>query len=406
MNPPAKPAALAGIKVLELVRAAPGEVPGMMFADMGADVLKIEPPDASGAHAGENPRRTVFAPTNRNKRSLALNLKHAEGKAIFLQLAAEADVIIEGFRPGVVQRLGIDYDTVRALNPRIVYCAMSGYGQDGPYRLHPGHDVNYLAMAGVLGLIGEPGRPPAIPLNLVADFGGASLHATIGILMALLARGHSGQGQYVDIAYFDTTLALLAATPNMRLLFAEGYSPQRGEGVLGGSYPFYTVYPTRDGKWLSIGCTERHLWENFCAAIGRPDFGRHHRRAEHFTRAANAEETAAREDIAAILRTRDRDDWYTELITRDVCVGKVNAPDELAADPQLQHRGMIVDVPHPSEGTVRQFGIPIKLSETPGSVRFASPLPGQHTREVLAGLGIDPAAIEALLVTGAARSHD
>ncbi|MGE0386658.1 MAG: CaiB/BaiF CoA transferase family protein [Gammaproteobacteria bacterium] len=395
-------AALAGIRILELVRAAPGELPGMMLADMGAQVLKIEPLAAAGAHAGEDPRRTVFAPTNRNKRSIALDLKHPEGRGIFLQLAAGADVVIEGFRPGTVARLGIDYPALQAINPRLVYCSMSGYGQDGPYRLHPGHDVNYLAMAGALGLIGAPDGPPVIPLNLVADFGGASLHAALGIMFALFARERSGVGQHVDIAYFDTTLALLAATPNMRLLFAEGYSPGRGEGVLGGTYPFYTVYRTRDDRWLSIGCTERHFWENFCRVIERPDLARFHRRPEHFTRAANAEESAARDAIAAIVRTRDRDDWYETLIGADVCVGKVNAVDEVAQDPQVQARGMVVDVDHPVQGAVRQFGVPIKLSGTPGRVQSASPLPGEHTRAVLLELGASTARIDDLLARGVA----
>src|SRR5947209_2485522 len=264
---------LDGIKVLELARVPPAEMPGMMLADMGADVLKIETP----SDTQEDPdwqRRSAFVYVNRNKRSLALNMKAPEGQGLFKKLAAEADVIIEGFRPGVMKRLGAGYDELKALNPRLVYCSLSGFGQDGPYRDFPAHDMNYLSLAGVLNLIGEPDRKPVIPLNLVADYAGASLHGALGIMLALFARERTGRGQHVDVSYLDTTVSLLAATPNLRFLFSDGLAPRRGEGFLGGSYPYYAIYSTRDDKLLTIGCTEPWLWENFCTAIGRPDFKR------------------------------------------------------------------------------------------------------------------------------------
>ena len=219
---------LDGIKILELARVPPAELPGMMLADVGADVLKIETPEPDRPSDADWVRRTLHTFTNRNKRSMALNMKSAEGQEIFRKLAATADVIVEGFRPGVMKRLGADYETLARTNPRLVYCSLSGFGQDGPYRDYPAHDMNYLSLAGVLNLIGEPGRKPVIPLNLVADYAGASLHGALGIVLALFARERTGRGQHVDVAYLDTTLSLLAATPNMRYFFSDGLAPRRG----------------------------------------------------------------------------------------------------------------------------------------------------------------------------------
>src|SRR5216110_2901434 len=382
-----------GIKILELARVPPAEMPAMMLADMGAEVLKIDSPDPERPEGEEWVRRTIHSFTNRNKRSMTLDMKAAEGQAIFRKLAASADVIVEGFRPGVMKRLGADYETLRKLNPRLVYCSLSGFGQDGPYKDYPAHDMNYLSLAGVLNLIGEPGRKPVIPLNLVADYAGASLHGALGIVLALFARERTGRGQHVDVAYLDTSVSLLAATPNMRFFFSDGLAPRRGEGFLGGSYPYYAIYETRDKKLLTIGCTEPWLWENFCKAIGRPDFKRFARTSDQLVRAANSEEQAAREEIEKIIRTRDRDDWYERLVKADVCVGKVYDVEEMVADPQINHRQMVVDVEHPTHGRVRQIGIAIKLSDTPGTIRSAAPLTSEHTEGVLKDLGLAAAEI-------------
>jgi len=386
---------LDGITVLELARVAPAELPGMMFADMGADVLKIETPEEE-TPTPDALRRAAFTYVNRNKRSLAMNLKAPEGQALFKKLAATADVIVEGFRPGVMKRLGADYETIRALNPRIVYCSLSGFGQNGPYRDYPAHDMNYLSLAGVLTLIGEPGRKPVIPLNLVADYAGASLHGALGVMFALFARERTGKGQHVDVSYLDTTVALLAATPNMRFFFSDGMAPKRGEGFLGGSYPYYAIYETKDGKLLTIGCTEPWLWENFCKAINRPDFAVFARKPDQFVRAANAAELGVREEIEAIIRTRTRDEWWDYLVKADVCVGKVYEPEEMVKDPQVQARDMVVELRHPTHGTITEFGVPIKLSETPGTVRLAAPTAGEHTDEVLRGLGLSAEEIRGL----------
>lgn len=386
---------LDGIKVLEMARVPPAEMPGMFLADMGADVLKIETPPGEPEDATAR-RRAAFAYVNRNKRSLALNMKAPEGQALFRKLAAGADVIVEGFRPGVMKRLGGDYETLSATNPRLVYCSLSGFGQNGPYRDYPAHDGNYLSLAGVLNLIGEPGRKPVFPLNLVADYGGASMHGALGIMMALFARERTGRGQHVDVSYLDTSLALLAATPNMRFFWSDGMAPRRGEGFLGGSYPYYAVYETKDRKYLTIGCTEPWLWENFCKAINRPDFTRFARRPDQFVRAANAEEVKCREEIEAIIRTRTRDEWYDFLVKADVCVGKVYEPEEVVADPQVQARDMVVEMSHPVHGTVTQFGQPIKLSDTPAAIRTVAPYAGEHTDQVLGELGVSAAEIRTL----------
>ncbi len=384
---------LDGIKILELARVPPAELPGMMLADMGADVLKIETPEPGRPADEDWVRRTIHTFTNRNKRSMTLNMKSAEGQEIFARLAAGADVIVEGFRPGVMKRLGADYETLGRRNARLVYCSLSGFGQDGPYRDYPAHDMNYLSLAGVLNLIGEPGRKPVIPLNLVADYAGAGMHGALGIVLALFARERTGRGQHVDVSYLDTSVSLLAATPNMRFFFSDGLAPRRGEGFLGGSYPYYAIYETRDGKLLTIGCTEPWLWENFCTAIGRPELTRFARKPDQFVRAANAEEEAARREIEAIIRTRDRDEWFMLLTKADVCVGKVYDVEEMVRDPQLTHRRMIVDVEHPKHGRVRQVGVAIKLSDTPGTIRSAAPLPSEHTENVLKDLGLSAADI-------------
>ncbi len=390
-------AALEGITILELARVAPGEFCSMILADMGAEVLKIETPPADDRPVDDDERKRVpFSYVNRNKRSLALNLKVPEGQAVFQRLAATADVIVEGFRPGVMKRLGGDYETVKRLNPRIIYCSLSGFGQDGPYRDRAGHDLNYLALGGVLGMIGEPDRKPVIPLNIIADYGGASLHGAVGILLALFARERTGQGQLVDIAYLDTVVALLAATPHVRHYFCDGIAPGRGEGALGGSYPYYAIYETRDGKLLTIGCTEPWLWENLCRALGREDLIRFARGPEDFARAASPEARRAKAEVETIIRTRSRDEWIEFFAKHDVCVAPVQTVAEAFADPQVLHRGMVVEREHPRAGKVRQVGTAIKLSETPGAIRRLAPYRGEHTDEVLRALGYADAEIAAL----------
>jgi crotonobetainyl-CoA:carnitine CoA-transferase CaiB-like acyl-CoA transferase len=392
---------LEGINILELIRVAPGAFCTMMLADMGAEVLKIETPTTEAAMDTEMAsRRAAFSFVNRNKRSMALNLKHPAGQDILHQIVQNADVLVEGFRPGVMTRLGGDYDTLSKINPRLIYCSLSGFGQDGPYRHYPAHDINYLSIGGVLNLIGQPDQPPAIPLNIVADYAGASMHGVVGILLALMARQRTGRGQYVDVSYLDTTLSLLAATPLLRDYFFNGSTCGRGEGALGGSYPYYTTYETADKRLLSVGCTEPWLWENFCQAIGREDLKRFALQPDHHTRLADHDALQAKQEVQKILRQKTRDAWFEYFKDKNVCVGPVYAVEEMFQDPQVQARHMVVDVKDPRYGTVRQAGIAIKLSETPGQLRRLGPFTGEHTDEVLQSLGYDAGQCQALRQAG------
>lgn len=385
--------ALEGIKVLELTRVGPGAFCTMMLADMGAEVLKVEaPPSGKLAGSGASPtpdqaKKLATNFTNRNKKSITLNLKETAGQAVLQDLAKEYDVLVEGFRPGVMQRLGGDYETLSKLNPRLVYCSLSGFGQDGPYRDYPAHDLNYLALGGVLNLIGQPEGPPAIPLNIIADYAGASMHGVTGIMFALFARERTGKGQLVDVSYLDTTISLLAATPNVRDYFAEGTMPGRGKGVFGGGFAYYSVYSTKDNKQLSIGCTEPWLWYNLCDALGRPDWKDCAMQAGDFSQMTTDRHQQVRQELQAVLMTKTRDEWYDFLTKADVCVGKVYDVPEVFEDPQVRHRQMAVELEHPQAGKVIQAGVAVKLSDTPGSIRSFAPSIGEHTEEVLGSLG-------------------
>lgn len=393
---------LDGVRVLELTRVGPGAFCTMMLGDMGAEVLKIEPPPTgalrgSGASPPADEARTLATSfTNRNKRSLTLNLKEAEGQRILHDLVKEYDVLVEGFRPGVMERLGGDYKTLSAINPRLIHCALSGFGQDGPYRFRPAHDLNFLALSGVLDLIGEPDRPPAIPLNIIADYGGASMHGFAGIVLALFARERTGRGQFVDVSYLDTTISLLAATPNVRDWFANGEVPARGKGVFAGRHLYYGTYRTRDGGQITVGCTEPWLWDNFCDAVDKPHLKECGMRMGDFSGPASEAHEAARTELEEMFLTRDRDEWYELLVRADVCVGKVYSVPEVFDDPQVKHRQMALELEHPQAGKVTQAGIAIKLSDTPGEVRSFAPWIGQHTGEVLDSLGYSGDKIEKL----------
>ncbi|HEV2219455.1 MAG TPA: CaiB/BaiF CoA-transferase family protein, partial [Casimicrobiaceae bacterium] len=272
---------LDGIKVLDLTKLAPGPFCTMILADLGAEVLKVEEPGAPTGRRAEQAGAagtqglasgfsgSPFNAMNRNKKSIALNLKSAPGKEIYNRLADKTDVIVEEYRPGVAKRLGIDYETLAARNPRLIYCAITGYGQSGPYRDLVGHDLNYIATAGVLSLFGRPGQPPTIPHNLVADYAGGGMHGAIGVLAALVARQHTGRGQYVDISMMDGSVALLAQS--FATFFAGGQVPKRGETMLDGGIPNYAVYSTKDDKYITIGALEPWFFANLCRALGRED---------------------------------------------------------------------------------------------------------------------------------------
>jgi crotonobetainyl-CoA:carnitine CoA-transferase CaiB-like acyl-CoA transferase len=381
---------LDDVRILDLSRLAPGPFCTMVLADLGADVLLIEPPADSRAGQGGGPAGDPYNALGRNKRSIVLNLRDEEARAVFYKLAESADVVVEGFRPGVVQRLGVDYATLREKNARLVYCSLSGYGQSGPYAGLVGHDINYISIGGALSMIGWPDTPPAIPMNVIADFAGGGLHAAFAILAALHARERTGRGQFVDIAMSDGVLYLLAMA--ISGYFTTGRTPQRGQTVLNGSVPHYNVYQCKDGGWISLGSLEPHFWANLCRAMGREDFIRHQY------------DSAKRDEVFAHFRqqflTRTRDEWFEVLKETDICVAPVLSLEEALANEHNLARDMVVEVDH-AQGRVQQVGIGPKLSETPGAVRSTTPMPGQHTEEVLTALGYDAAAVASLRARGA-----
>ena len=385
---------LEGIRILDLTRQAPGPYCTMLLGDLGADVIIVEEAPGAGRRMemGMSGRGQAFWALNRNKRSVGLNLKDLKAQEAFLRLAEKADVVIEGFRPGVVKRLGVDYEAVKARNGRAIYCSLSGYGQTGPYAGLVGHDINYISIGGALGMIGRPQSPPAIPMNIVADFAGGGLYAAFAILAAVIARGQTGRGQYVDIAMSDGVTSLLAFPASQ--YFAAGLVPKAGEEMLNGGYPAYAVYETADGKWLSIGCIEPWFWAELCKALGLEEYIPHQNNREKYGEMFEA--------LGKRFKEKTRDQWFEELRRRDICVGPVYSLDEVFEDPHVQARQMVVELQHPEFGPVRQVGIGPKFSDTPGAVRTTAPSRGQHTAELLAEAGYSPAEIENLRAANAA----
>ncbi len=391
--------ALEGIKVLDFCRNAPGMFCTMILADLGADVLMVERPMdeartayesvVAGIGGPEDERRHAsFNALQRNKRSIALNLKEPEAQGIFRQLAETVDVVVEGFRPGVMDRLGAGYRQVRELNPRAVYCSVSGYGQDGPYSQMAGHDINYISFAGALGLVGHsPDSKPAIPLNLIADYAGGGLSGAVAILAALMAREKTGAGQYVDIAMTEGVLYMLSGFVSDML--GRGLSPERGGTRLNGGAPYYNVYQTKDGRYLSIAAIEPWFWENLCRAIDREDLIPHQE-------ASGTKHNEVVSALEAAFLTRSRDEWFELLKDSNISVGKVYSLEEALEDPHAINRGMVVEVHAPgiTDGKVRQVGIPMRLSETPGAVRRVGSVTGEQTAEVLASLGFTSTQID------------
>ena len=387
--------ALQGTTVVEVAGTASGSFCTMVLAAMGAEVLKIEAPDA-----GERPH--AGAHLDRNKKSLGLDLDCAAGQEVLHRLAGVADVLVESLRPGAMRQLKADYPTLSRLNPRLIYCSLSGYGHTGPRRDAPGSDITCLATSGVLDLIGEIDRPPAIPLNVIADYGGGAMHGAAGILMALYARSHSGRGQHVDVSHLDATLSMLAASPLMEPFFDRGVTPRRGVGPYSGRYAFYTTYETRDGKRLSVGSSEPWLWRNLCEALGRPDLSSYCRGPEHLTRGPTEKETWVREQLQGVFRQQTRDYWVAHLADKNVCVGAVNSLSEVFADPQVRHRDMLVHDETAEGKPDRHVGTAVRLSDTPGRSRYPAPQPGQHTEEILAGLGYGEGDVTGLRQRGVA----
>lgn len=383
-------APLDGYRILDLSRLLPGPYCTMMLADLGAEVIKIEEPNYGDLTRLTPPRvkeeGSLFLTVNRNKKSLTLNLKDPRGVEAFLKLVPKADVIIEGFRPGVVDRLGIGYQHTSAINPQIIYCSLTGYGQTGPMAQRSGHDINYIGMGGALGYTADAKGTPVIPAVQIADLGGAMV-AAVSILSALLARQRTGKGQYLDVSMLDATISLM---PFIASSFFAGENLEVGaHTTLTGYYPFYSVYKTKDGKFLSLGALEPKFWQAFCEAIGKKDwierqFGKGKDRERLFT------------EMRSLFLSRTRDEWLKLFAEKDVCCEPVLNIAEALSSPQAAERAMIFEMEHPVEGPIRQIGSPFKFTDTP--VRMHSPPPrlGAHTDEILSSIGYSPDELKKL----------
>jgi crotonobetainyl-CoA:carnitine CoA-transferase CaiB-like acyl-CoA transferase len=380
-----RPGPLAGIRILDLTRLLPGPVATLHLADLGAEVIKIEDPQigdyARTLGTGQGEDSAYFRMINRNKQGLRLDLKKPEGVAIFLRLAGTVDVIVESFRPGVMDKLGIGYATVAARNPKIAYCSISGYGQDGPYRDLAGHDINYLGYAGVLDQIGSEGDQPAIPNFQIADLLGGALTAAMGILAAVLEAQRTGQGRYIDVSMTDSVLAHTYFS--MLRLNDAGQSAPRGTDMLTGGLPCYATYRCADGKYMAVGALEGKFWAICCKVLARPDW------------VARQWDAGLRSEMAAVFAGQPRDQWAGRFATADCCVTPVLTPEEALVNEQIAARGMVV-----RRDELTQFATPLKMSDFQFSVRQSAPKSGEHNMAILLATGYSPDQIERLMVSG------
>jgi len=388
---------LEGVKILDLSRQLPGPVATRLLADFGADVIKIEDVQKGDDFRSTEPKINGVAARhlelNRNKRGLSLNLKSDQGKEIFLRLAHQADVVLEQFRPGVVQRLGIDYEAVKAVNPKIVYCSLSGFGQDGPYRNLVAHDPNYLSLSGVLGLIGSRGGPPAMTGPQLADMAAANF-VTIGILLALRNKEINGVGEYVDISLFDSAFSLPLTA--LTTYLASGQAPSRGSERHNGKYPWADIYATKDGQYVSVAAIEGHFYRNLCTALGREDW-------VDLQYADDTTQERIRSEMKKIFAGRTRDEWFFLMRDKDVCVAPVLSIEEAVASEQVLSRGNIVEHEHPVAGRMRLLTTPIRMTSGRPPIRCGAPDLGEHGAELLAGLGYSNQQINEFCAKGVLR---
>ena len=391
--------ALAGVKVLDLTRLLPGGFCSLLLADFGADVVKVEdtgmgdyvrwaPPHYEGAE--ESATSALFLALNRGKRSIRLNLKEERGREALLRLAREHDVLLESFRPGVLDRLGVGYERLRAENPGLVYCAITGYGQDGPYRDRSGHDMNYLGLVGLLGLTGERDGPPVQPAGQIADLGGGALMAAFGVLAALRERERSSQGQLVDVSMADGALSWLALVAGRFL--RDGEAPRRGELELAGGIVCYRPYACKDGH-VTLGALEPKFWQAFCRGVGRDDL---------VERQFDAPGSETHAEVERIFAGRTREEWRRFASEHDCCLEPVLGLDEALESELVCAREMVVELDQPGTDGVPQLGVPVKLDRTPGAPQGPGPALGAHTDEVLASVGYTGEEIAELKRSGAA----
>jgi alpha-methylacyl-CoA racemase len=389
---------LEGVKVLDLSRLLPGGFCSLLLADFGAEVLKVEdtgmgdyvrwaPPYYEGAE--DSAKSSLYLALNRGKRSVRLNLKEEGGREVLLKLAREYDVLLESFRPGVLDRLGVGYERLRRENPGLVYCAISGYGQDGPYRDRSGHDMNYLGLVGLLGLTGEKDGPPVQPAGQIADLGGGALMGAFGILAALRERDRSGEGQLVDVSMADGALSWLAMVAGR--YFCDGVVPRRGTLELAGGLVCYRPYACSDG-YVTLGALEPKFWQAWCRGVGREDL------VEKQFEPPGSETHA---EVERIFLERTREEWREFASHTDCCLEPVLDLDEALDSELVRARDMVVELDQPGTDGVRQLGVPVKMSRTPGGPQGPGPVLGENTREVLEALGYSPDEISALEQSGA-----
>lgn len=391
---------LDGIRILDLSRLLPGAYASQMLADFGADVIKVEEP-GSGDYGrfmpphGAGGMSLFFLAINRNKRSMTLNLKTAEGREVFLRLVKQADVLLESFRPGVLDRLGLGYEQLKEINPGLVYCAVSGYGQDGPYRLRAGHDLNYAGYAGLLNYNRSLDGQPAMPATQLGDLAGGSFMAVIGILTALMGRAQTGEGRMVDVSMTEGVMALLPLLTSMYL--NTGHAPRPGSATLDGGLPCYNIYETRDGKHVTLAALEYKFWHTFCTHIGHIELLPFH------LPAGEQERDEAIGLLRTIFKTKTRDEWLDELAEIDACVGPVYTIDEALNDPHARTRGASIAGKAVGEEheTFRTIPVFPRISGVESEQRYAPPNLGEHTHELLLELGYSKQEIEQLKETKA-----
>jgi crotonobetainyl-CoA:carnitine CoA-transferase CaiB-like acyl-CoA transferase len=390
---------LSGIRILDLSRLLPGAYASQMLADFGADVIKVEEP-GSGDYGrfmpphGAGGMSLYFLAINRNKRSITLNLKSAEGREIFLRMISSADVLLESFRPGVLERLGLGYEQLQEVNPGLIYCAISGYGQDGPYRLRAGHDLNYAGYAGLLHYNRGPHGEPAMPATQLGDLAGGSFMAVIGILTTLLGRNQAGEGRAIDVSMTEGVMALLPLFATAYLNTAE--APQPGRSALDGGLPCYNIYETSDGKHVTLAALEYKFWHTFCTHVGHLELLPFHQPA------GPGEREQAMDMLRAIFKTKTRDEWIAELADIDACLGPVYSIDEALNDQQAQARGVSVagQKLHETGETFRTLPSFPRISGVENEQRYAPPGLGEHTGELLRETGYSDKEIEQFRAAG------